>query len=504
MTDGRVRKRGRVFSFFWLEVGGLSKRGAYRLIVSVNLERRGILVVGGGAVAERKVRTLLGAGAAVTLVAPDATAALRDLAGGGQIVWLARSAEREDFLRHPIAILAVRREGAEELLDLARESGCLVDCCFCGELGDFALCAQFEMDGCYVGVSSGGVDPVRAAAVKREIVRMKRERDASLSVDGEDVQDAVGVLTRNSPLAVAQADMWIDLLGGIGVKAVKMLVTSHGDLDRKKDLAKFGGFGAFVKALEDRLLSGVGDCAVHSLKDMPVELPGRCVLSAVLKRASVYDVVVTRDGRSLEELPPGAIVGTSSLRRRAQVRIVRRDLRCVTCRGNVETRLKKLESGEVDALLLAEAGLDRLGMDLPNARRLPFVTAAGQGAVAIETVSGSRMDDIARSLNDRKTWYEITAERALLSLLGFGCICPLGVGASFSEGRMRLVAAVYSIRPMENPEDEFVLVEKSGAVASDEDARALAEALWRKMAPLPLVRELSSLCGGEARMEERT
>ena len=121
MTDGRVRKRGRVFSFFWLEVGRLSKRGAYRLIVSVNLERRGILVVGGGAVAERKVRTLLGAGAAVTLVAPDATAALRDLAGGGQIVWLARSAEREDFLRHPIAILAVRREGAEELLDLARE-----------------------------------------------------------------------------------------------------------------------------------------------------------------------------------------------------------------------------------------------------------------------------------------------------------------------------------------------------------------------------------------------
>lgn len=459
---------------------------AYRLITSVNLDRHGILVVGGGALGERKIRTLLDAGAAVTLVSPEATCSLRGLAEAGKIAWARREAAAGDFRGFSFALLALPREAAEALAPLARENGCLVDFCADGERGDFALCAQFEQDGCYIGVSSGGGDPARAAALKRGMRRAS--------------QSPRVLLTRGSPLALAQANYWRDALEGAGIPVEIRTMTTHGDRDRKRDLAAFGGFGAFVKALEEELLAGRGDGAVHSLKDMPVNLPEGCTLAAVLPRASAHDLFVARDRgvRGLEDLPPRAKVGTSSARRRAQVRCVRRDLECVTCRGNVGTRLEKLASGEIDALILAEAGLDRLGIMPPNAARLPFVTAAGQGAVALELPESARdsvLMEAARSLGHLPTWYETTAERGLLRLMGLGCACPVGVRAAWSGGTMELEAAIYSVGLKENPADERAQVKISGPVTSVDDARSLAALLWEHVRELPLLRELQREAG---------
>jgi hydroxymethylbilane synthase len=486
--------------------------GPYRLIVSLNLDRHEILVVGGGTVGERKTETLLASGANVKLISPDVTKKLRDLAESGEIEWERRTAAREDFKGRGFAVLALPKETLDDAVNMAREEGCIVDACADGDAGDFALCAQFEMDGCYVGISSGGRNPAKAALLKRGILKAGGKLSSEFDESGAKGKAAIHeypvssavpaayrpkltLLTRNSPLALAQAGECAEALSSIGVNVARRTVTSHGDRDRKKDLVEFGGFGAFVKALEEELLADRGDLAVHSLKDMPVNLPEGCVIASVLRRETAYDVLITRDGVGLAALPSDAIVGTSSLRRRAQARSVRRDLKFVTCRGNIETRLSRLENGEVDALILAEAGLKRLGIDMKRAVRLPFITSAGQGAIAIETLAGSPANEAARELNHFETWCETVAERELLRLMGLGCACPIGVQGEIIDGVMDLAVALYSTELRENPGDERVTVGVSGAVASEEDAKLLAFRLWDEMRDLPLMEELLSAEG---------
>jgi hydroxymethylbilane synthase len=447
----------------------------------LNLDRHAILVVGGGAVAERKVRTLLGCGARVRLVSPDATHTLGALASEGEIIWEMRSAEKPDFESHAFAVITTPKETSDEVISMARDAGCALDVCSDGACGDFALCAQFESDGAFVGVSSGGNSPARAASVKRMIMdRMPRK--------------SVVVLTRNSPLAMAQTEMWIEALRRAGVGAVIRTVSSHGDRDRTSDLSAFG-FGAFVKALEDELLEGRGGMAVHSMKDMPAVLPEETEI-AVLERGPVSDVLVARNGRKFGALPSGARVGTSSVRRRAQVKAARPDLECVSCRGNVGTRLEKLERGEIDALILAEAGLERLKLNGVPFERLPFVTAACQGAVAAETRAGSPLAGTLRSLNHLPTWYEVTAERAFLSRIGLGCVCPMGVNARIESGFLELRAEVY---PMEPCSGEPERASVRGAAGSERDALALAEELWDMMRGKPLIRAMTAARGGDGK-----
>ncbi|MDR1508669.1 MAG: hydroxymethylbilane synthase [Synergistaceae bacterium] len=446
--------------------------GPYRLVVSINLAGHEMLVVGGGDVARRKIKTLLGCGARVKMVSPSALTELEEMAGDGKISWERRNASPEDFASHRFVILAVRGEAAAELSAMAREARAVVDVCADGRQGDFALCAQFETEGCFVGVSSGGNDYVRAASLKRKMMK--------------EMGGSVTILTRNSPLALVQAGMWKDALAGIGVASIARSVSSHGDRDRNSDLPSFG-FGVFVKALEDELLNGRGDLAVHSLKDMPSAIREGCVLAAVLERGPVRDVLITRGGGGLDSLPGHARVGTSSVRRRAQIKSVRPDAECVKCRGNVGTRLRRLAEGEVDALVLAEAGLERLGIDRSRAAPLPFVTSAGQGAVAAEVRAGSEMEEILRTLNHAPTWYEVLAEREFLSRTGFGCVCPIGVNAEYRGGRMNMSAEVYPLEPGKHvPERASV----SGAIASCGDAASLAEELWGIMRESPAVRSV--------------
>jgi hydroxymethylbilane synthase len=447
--------------------------GPYRLVVSINLASHEMLVVGGGSAARRKIMTLLGCGARVRMVSPAALPELEAMAENGTISWERRFARLEDFASHKFAILAVPGDAAGELAAMAREAGSIADVCADGRRGDFALCAQFGAEECFVGVSSGGSDCVRAASLKRRMMN---------SLGGE-----VTILTRNSPLALVQADMWVRALAGIGVAAAARGVSSQGDRDMNSDLSAFG-FGAFVKALEDELLNGRGDLAVHSLKDVPSSVRGGCVLAAVLKRGSVHDVLLTRNGGGLDSLPARARVGTSSVRRRAQIMGVRPDAECVKCRGNVGTRLQRLDEGEVDALVLAEAGLERLGIDMGRAAPLPFVTSAGQGAVAAEVRAGSKMEGILKLLNHAPTWYEVAAEREFLSRIGFGCVCPVGVNAEYADGEMVLSAEVY---PLEPGACVPARASVSGAVRSAGDAASLAGELWDMIRESPAARSVT-------------
>ena len=456
----------------------MKKTGPFRLISSINLERHEILVVGGGLTALRKINTLLGCGARVKVVAAEAAGDLERMASEGLVTLERREVCAADFASHSFAVLAVPggiSDISGELARMAREARCAIDVCADGSAGDFALCAQFRLEDCFVGVSSGGTDPARAASVKRSILSSCRE--------------PIVVLSRNSRLAMAQTALWTGALEAAGFRTAVRTVESHGDRDRKSELSSFG-FGAFVKALEEELLGGRGDCAVHSMKDVPTVPVAGCSLAAVLKRDSVQDVLVTRGGGGLDELPRGAVVGTSSVRRRAQIRNVRPDLLCVNCRGNIGTRLEKLSSGKVDALVLAKVGLARIDADV-CAEVLPFITSAGQGAVVAEALEGSVIGGILRLLNHLPTWYEVTAERAFLSRIASGCVCPVGVSASYDSGQIEMLAEVYPLTGQADPDRALMY----GSVESAEDAAALGDALWEEMRDMPAVRAITEAGG---------
>jgi hydroxymethylbilane synthase len=223
-------------------------------------------------------------------------------------------------------------------------------------------------------------------------------------------------------------------------------IKTQGDIDRDVSLTFMGGQGVFVRALEESLLAGEIDLAVHSLKDMPTELPPGLRLAAILAREDTRDVLVSQASLSLDRLPKGAVVGTGSVRRQAQLLCYRPDLTVRDIRGNVDTRLRKLHDREYDALLLAAAGLLRLGRSQLITEFLPMevmLPAVGQGALAIEV----REDDRAvirriDPLNDHATERAVRAERGFLAALGGGCAVPVAAYGNVDRGRIRLTGLV--------------------------------------------------------------
>jgi hydroxymethylbilane synthase len=255
--------------------------------------------------------------------------------------------------------------------------------------------------------------------------------------------------TRGSPLALAQSrEVRSRIAAATGLDAeriaVKVIRTS-GDAIQDRPLSDAGGKGLFTKEIEEALLAGAIDLAVHSSKDMPTVLPEGLVLSAFLPREDARDAFISRKAKMLGELPAGAVVGTASLRRQAMVKRLRPDLAIVPLRGNVETRLRKVEAGEVDATLLAVAGLKRLGLLAAATGFLDidtFLPAVGQGAIGIET----RADDTATrtlvdKINDADTATALAAERAFLAVLDGSCRTPIG-------GHARVTAGIVSFRGM--------------------------------------------------------
>jgi len=256
----------------------------------------------------------------------------------------------------------------------------------------------------------------------------------------------VRIGTRQSALALAQAQMVRAALAArSGVTGELVTFNTVGDQRLDVPLAAIGGKGLFTKELETALLAGAIDCAVHSLKDLPTESPAGLAVVAVLPREDPRDVLIvgpTHKAKTLAELKPGARVGTSSLRRRAQLAAARPDLEVVELRGNVPTRLRKVAEGEVDAAVLAAAGLLRLDLaaritawlDAPG-----WLPAAGQGAIAIQI----RADDVETReaiapLNDGQTMIAVTAERAMLAALEGGCQVPIGALVVRHEGALVL------------------------------------------------------------------
>ena len=251
-------------------------------------------------------------------------------------------------------------------------------------------------------------------------------------------------------------------------------MTTRGDQILDRTLSKIGGKGLFIKELEQALQDGRADLAVHSIKDVPMELPEGFALAAIGERASPFDAFVSNQYARLEEMPAGAIVGTSSLRREAQLRAKFPHLTIKPLRGNVQTRLSKLDNGDYDAVILAAAGLQRLGLDgrireiISPADSLP---AAGQGALGIE-IAARRTDlaDILRPLNHEETAACVTAERALARALGGSCQVPLAAYCVMEDGLLTLNGLV-------GHPDGSVIIE-----ASAQAPAAYADALGRAVA----------------------
>lgn len=254
---------------------------------------------------------------------------------------------------------------------------------------------------------------------------------------------------RGSPLARIQTAEAAAALADAGAETREVIIQSEGDRNRSTPLRSIGGRGVFVRAIEQALLDGRIDAAVHSAKDMPSAPLAGTHLAAYLPRADVRDAVVTRDGRPLAELPPGATVGTGSQRRAAQLRSRRPDLTPVDIRGNVDTRLRKLAAGEVDALLLAAAGLIRLGRAERAAELLPtgiMLPAPGQGALALQCRAN---DADARALleacDDHPTHVAVSAERGVLAALGLGCSLPIAALARAHNDEVTVRARLLSL-----------------------------------------------------------
>jgi hydroxymethylbilane synthase len=262
--------------------------------------------------------------------------------------------------------------------------------------------------------------------------------------------------TRGSSLALWQANHIADSLAKLhGVETELVRIRTSGDRLQSASTAQVneaigaeGGKGIFIKEIEDALLSGAVDLAVHSMKDVPTETPAGLTFAAITRREDPRDCLISRDGLTLEKLPQGARIGTSSLRRQAQLRHHRPDLDVVDLRGNVDTRIRKLEGGAFDAIVLALAGVTRLGLCDKVTQVFDedlMLPAVGQGALGIET----RADDaqttrFVAALDDSETRACVTAERALLRELQGGCQVPLGAWGRMRGGELHLEAAVFS------------------------------------------------------------
>ena len=288
------------------------------------------------------------------------------------------------------------------------------------------------------------------------------------------------IATRESRLALWQAEHIRDLLQSRFGRQVQLLgMTTKGDQILDRALSKVGGKGLFVKELEVALEEGRADLAVHSLKDVPMELPDGFVLAAVLEREDPRDAFVSNHHANLDALPQGAVVGTSSLRRMVQLRAHRPDLKIEPLRGNLDTRLRKLDEGQYDAIILAAAGLKRLGLadrireHIDTTVMLP---AAGQGALGLEIRSNhAELTDALATLAHTPTWLATLAERGVSRAMGGSCSMPLAAFAEWQPGPSDDSEPVLVLRALlGHPEQPFLVqASTSGRPHTADEADAL-------------------------------
>lgn len=266
------------------------------------------------------------------------------------------------------------------------------------------------------------------------------------------LQDKTVVIgTRGSALALAQTEVVESLLSKMGVAFSRKIVRTSGDKIQDKPLFELKGFGAFVRELDEVMLRGEIDLAVHSMKDIPTERPRGLGIVAILPRDSPCDLLITRDGSRLSELPEGSVIGTSSMRRRSQVLRERNDLVIEDIRGNIDTRLKKLLRGDYDGILLAEAGLQRMGwfdgrFEIGFERLDPdrFVPSANQGIIAVVARERTDAFELASRIDDPPTRLVAMVERRIIEILGAGCRVPVGVFARMVDSGVEIISEILS------------------------------------------------------------
>ena len=290
--------------------------------------------------------------------------------------------------------------------------------------------------------------------------------------------------TRGSKLALTQANLVADSLKKTdpGITAEICVIKTSGDIMQDVSLLKIGGKGVFVKEIEDALLAGTVDLAVHSMKDVPTEIPAGLTFAAIMRREDARDVLVSKNNTKMEFMPRGARIGTGSMRRAAQLLAVLPDLVIVSLRGNLETRLKKIETENLQGIILAAAGMKRLGLTEKISQYLPIETmlpAVGQGALGLEIrADDNELGGVITKLNHASTAAEITAERSFLRHLGGGCLLPIAAFGKIEEEQLTLEGLVAA------PNGDSVVRDKvRGAISEAEElGKSLAEMIMEKAA----------------------
>ncbi len=236
-------------------------------------------------------------------------------------------------------------------------------------------------------------------------------------------------------------------LAHFGLETELRIVKTSGDVFVDKPLHMMSGGGVFVAEIDDLMLSGHIDLAVHSMKDLPTKRPDQLTISAILKRDSPFDIMVSRDGSKFDSIDEGSVIGTSSMRRSAQIRRARPDLEVKSLRGNLQTRLRKLNQGDYDAIILAEAGVQRMGIKIPyqvlDLER--FIPSANQGTIVVVARKDTKAELFSRSIDDMPTRIETMIERKILEAVGGGCIVPMATHADVVDQNARVLAEVLSL-----------------------------------------------------------
>jgi hydroxymethylbilane synthase len=468
--------------------------------VALSLRGRRVAVVGGDVAAERTIRALLNSDAAVTVVAPALSPALAAWAAAGRIVWQPRSYRSGDLDGAMLAFAASGDDAVDRAVVAdARAAQILVSDAADPARGDFTTPAMHRsgpltvtVDGaCPTAFTDRIIDelalqfdsrygraaetlaalaqraqavvPVAAQAAVmghfagRDVDELASMRPSAVEHEVERAVDTLGGVvpadthpltcaTRASLLAITQTRTVMAKLAAAGIPSIVCEITTRGDAITDRPIAAVGSENVFVKELELALRDGRADYAVHSCKDLPSQLPDDMTLTAIGAREDARDAFCSERFASFDALPPGARVGTSSPRRRAQLRALRPDLTYDDIRGNVDTRLRKLRDGDYDAIVLASAGMRRLGVRATHT--VPFdphvvTPAVAQGALGIETRAGHpSAERIAAVLDHPPTAIAVRAERAFLRTVHGGCSAPVGAYAVWDDGRLRISAAI--------------------------------------------------------------
>lgn len=479
------------------------------LPISLRANGRRVLIVGGGNVAARKAKALAEAGFAITVVAERVGDGLRDFLREREATLAERSYAPDD-LRGVVLVVAATDDSAvnARIVEDARAERILSCDASAPDRGDFTMPATLRVGDLTISADSHGASPAFSKRIVRELSAhfgpeyaraletLARVRAAVKDVfpqeEGAQIlrelaQRPVAELarmpdrtvvcaSRRSRLAMAQSRTVAARLAERGVATTILGITTSGDRDQRSAIDRLGEVNVFVTELENALRDGRADYAVHSCKDLPSTLAADLQIAAVSSREDPRDAFCSERYMEFDSLPSGSIVGTSSPRRRAQLAALRPDLRYETLRGNVDTRLRKLRDAEYDAIVLAMAGLNRLGQRATHV--VPFepdqlVPAVGQGALAVETRAGDR--EIAQTLraavNDPPTELCVHCERAALAAMHAGCSAPIGIHARITGHRMLVSGAI------EREPGSVVRTSIEGRVSTIDEAHALGTAL---------------------------